>query len=432
MIAVFFPIVALLGVLVCTQRSLGLGFVAVFAVGYFHGVIRANYLGPYTTFLFDFGLLGLYSGFFFGRPAESAGIWKTPLGIWISVLIAWPALLVMIPINDYLVQLVALRATVWFLPAMLVASRLRAADLTVMSRGLAILNSLALAVGVYLYGNGVELLYPENAVTQVIYMSKDIGEQGFYRIPSTFLSAHAYGGTMLFTLPFLLDRLFGRGTGPVDRGLMAAGVVAALGGILMCAARQPAVVFVLCTLIVWAVTRFNLAVGAVAVSLAAGTILYATTDERLQRITTLDDTELVSDRMRNSANASFLQLLIDYPLGAGMGSSVGTSIPFFLADRAPDAIGLENEYSRIHIDQGLVGLGLWLVFILWLLRRPPPLRLGVPWGLGMMLMFALCSTNWATAFIGAGTLSSIPASVLLLVQMGILIQARTLTRTAKT
>jgi hypothetical protein len=35
------------------MRSLGLGFVGLFAVGDFNGVIRANYLSVLTTFMFD-------------------------------------------------------------------------------------------------------------------------------------------------------------------------------------------------------------------------------------------------------------------------------------------------------------------------------------------------------------------------------------------
>jgi hypothetical protein len=107
-----------------------------------------------------------------------------------------------------------------------------------------------------------------------------------------------------------------------------------------------------------------------------------------------------------------------------MGSSVGTSIPYFLAGRAPRAIGLENEYSRILVDQGLFGLGLWVAFLVWLLHRPPPVRFAVPWGFGVVLMFALVLTNWGTAFIGSGTLSAIPGSVLLLTQMGVLLRVR--------
>jgi hypothetical protein len=114
----------------------------------------------------------------------------------------------------------------------------------------------------------------------------------------------------------------------------------------------------------------------------------------------------------------------DYPAGAGMGSSAGTSIPYFLADRAPVAIGLENEYSRILVDQGVVGLALWLAFLIWLLHRPPPLRLDVPWGIGVVFMFSLVLSNWLTAFIGTGSLSAVPGSALLLTQMGVLARVR--------
>ena len=98
------------------------------------------------------------------------------------------------------------------------------------------LNLVALAVGVYIYLYGVEVLYPVNAITQIIYNSKDVAGYKFHRVPSSFLSAHAYGGTMLHTLPFLLDRLAGVTVRLLDRCLALAGVVAAAGGLLMCGA----------------------------------------------------------------------------------------------------------------------------------------------------------------------------------------------------
>jgi len=422
-----FPLLAFLGVLVLTLRSIGLGLLGVFAVGYFNGVVRANYLSVYTTFMFDFALLGLYVGFLAGWPRETAEAFRNPAGRWVLLLAIWPVLLTLVPVNDFLVQLVALRATVWFLPALLVASRLRASGLVVIARGLAVLNLVALAGGIYVYRYGVEALYPRNAVTLIIYMSKDVGGFEYYRIPSFFLSAQAYGGAMLFSFPFLLDRVFGRGVGLLDRLLAAAGVAAAVGGILLCAARLPIVLFGVMMLIAWVVARLHLGIGALAVGLSAIGVVVAGTDERLQRATTLEDTEYVSERVQGSANASFVELMRDYPAGAGMGSSFGTSIPYFLADRAPVAIGLENEYSRILVDQGLVGLGLWLVFLGWHLHRPPPARLDVPWGLGIVFMYALVTTNWLTAFIGAGTLSSVPGSVLLLTQMGVLVRVREVT-----
>ena len=60
MISALIPVAAFSITLLATRRSLGWGVLAVFGVGYFSGVIRANFLSPYTTFMFDFGLLGLY------------------------------------------------------------------------------------------------------------------------------------------------------------------------------------------------------------------------------------------------------------------------------------------------------------------------------------------------------------------------------------
>jgi hypothetical protein len=427
MIPLLVPLGAFLGVLFLTLRSIGLGFVGVLAVGYVYGVVRANLISIQTTFMFDAGLLGLYLGFFAGRSQDAVEVFNTTAGHWVLALILWPALLCVFPVNDFLVQLVALRATVWFLPVLLVASRMRSGDLTVLARGLAVLNLVALAGGIYVYQFGVESLYPKNAVTEIIYQSKDVGGNEYYRIPSIFITAHVYGGAMLFTLPFLLDRLFGREVGLPDRALAAAGVAAAVGGILMCAARQPLVMFMVAALVALLFTRLNPIVTLVTVVFGAAVVLVASTDERLQRVTTLTETEFVSERIRGSANESFFELMADYPVGAGMGSSAGTSIPYFLADRAPVAIGLENEYSRVLVDQGLIGLGLWVAFLVWLLYRPPPLRLSTPWGTGVILMYALVLTNWATAFIGTGTLSAVPGAVMILIQMGILVRVREVT-----
>jgi hypothetical protein len=293
-----------------------------------------------------------------------------------------------------------------------------------MARGLAGLNVVALAAGLYTFAYGVEALYPENAVTYIIYASKDVAEFTYHRVPSIFLSAAAYGGAMLFSLPLLLDRTFGAGVGIADRVLAAAGAAAAIGGVLLCASRSPVVMTVLAALIAWAVTRFDLRIGLVAAGLVVAGGVVALTSDRLQRVASLEDPEVVSDRVRGSMDDSFLDLLSDYPLGAGMGSSAGTSIPYFLGDRAPKAVGLENEYCRIMVDQGWIGLVAWCVFLGWLLGRPPPVLLHSSWGLGVVLMYALLLTNWGTAFLGTGTLSSVPSSVMMLAQMGVLIRIR--------
>jgi hypothetical protein len=419
----FFPVVAFLVTFAAVFWSLGRGFVAMLAVGYICGVIRANYLGLYTTFMFDAGVLGLYLGFLVKRSQEGQAE-RSAAVPFVVFLIAWPALLTLLPINHYLVQLVALRATVWYLPVLLVALRLRAPDLVLMTRGLAILNLVALAGGVYLFRYGIETLYPMNPVTVIIYKSNDVtGANKFHRIPSFFLSAHAYGGTMLLTLPLLVGRLAAPRVRLLERLLAAAGVVAAVGGIVICGARTPVALLAAAGLVAWGLSRFSISLGLGMAIVLWGAIEFASTNERFQRAASLTDTKVVADRVAFSGNASFLDLLFDYPMGAGMGSAVGTNIPYFLAHLAPKAVGMENEYARILIDQGCVGLGGWLAFVVWLFIRPPPRRAS-PWRLTLLLMYSLCLIHWLTAFMGAGMLVAVPLAVLLLTQMGVLAAVR--------
>ncbi len=418
------PLVAFALVLLACARSLGWGLSAVVAVGYLNGVVRANVLGVFSTFMFDAGLLGLYVGFLVFYTRQAVTVFRGTTGLFVLLLTAWPAVLSVVPVNDVLVQLVALRGTVWFLPVVLIATRLTDADLTAVTRTLGGMNLVALAVAGYEFQFGIEAIFPRNAVTELMYRSGDVAGGTAFRIPSTFMNAHSYGGAMVFTLPFFLGGLCNRGSRLPDRILAVCGLLAAVGGLLLCAARSPIVVLAVATLIAWVFSRFNIWFGLVVVVLTVAAAGLASTSERLQRAATLDDTQMVSDRVAGSVNLSFLDILVDYPLGAGMGSSVGTSIPFFLADRAPEQVGLENEFSRITVDQGWIGLGLWLTFIVWVLLRPPPPQWNTPWQLGRVLMFALVLSTWGTAYIGTGALAAIPQSVLMLAQMGILAAGR--------
>jgi hypothetical protein len=146
-------------------------------------------------------------------------------------------------------------------------------------------------------------------------------------------------------------------------------------------------------------------------------------NERLQRFTTLSDTELVTSRVTASVNASLVDLLVDYPLGAGLGSASGTSIPYFLQDLVDSQIGLENEYARIAMELSPIGLVLWVAFIVWTVTRRAP-HLSRDWLLGANIMRAFVLVSWGTAFIGTGMLTSVPSTVLLLLQMGILGRSR--------
>ena len=44
-------------------------------------------------------------------------------------------------------------------------------------------------------------------------------------------------------------------------------------------------------------------------------------------------------------------------------------MPYFLKDEILEPVAAENEYIRIMLEEGILGLGLWIVFILWLLTR---------------------------------------------------------------
>lgn len=414
-----YPLIALGLCFIATRRSLGAGLAVLFAIGYFNGIIRANVVSMYTTFMFDAALLGMYAAVFVEHSQAAKSLASAAAGKWISVLIIWALIITVIPQNDMLVQFVAFRATAWFLPIIWIGCRLTAADMLLLALSLAGLNLIALVFGVYEYFFGVESLYPVNSVTQIIYKSAASG--GFLRIPSTFLNAHGYGGTMICSLPFLLGRLIdGRGR-QLERFWLLAGIAAAFGGILLCSARQPLVVAGLVMLITWFLTKFSfrMTIGIVATFLAMALLVAG--NERLQRITTLKDTDRLVFRVYSSMNENFLDLFVNYPFGAGMGSSAGTSIPYFLAGKAPKAIGLENEYCRILVDQGWIGLFLWLAFIGWV-HIPLPKRSGQKeFGSTVLVMYAMTLTTWATATIGTGLLASVPSTAMLLTQMGCVI-----------
>ena len=73
---------------------------------------------------------------------------------------------------------------------------------------------------------------------------------------------------------------------------------------------------------------------------------------------------MVSERIGESVNDSFFDVISQHPLGRGLAGG-GTSIPYFLReDREPAQI-IENEYARIALEQGLPGLMIWLLFLVW-------------------------------------------------------------------
>src|SRR5207253_4063952 len=73
--------------------------------------------------------------------------------------------------------------------------------------------------------------------------------------------------------------------------------------------------------------------------------------------------------------------------------------------------------SRIGIEQGLVGLGLWIAFLGWFFMRTAIYR-GPSVGLHYSLTAFYLLLMWGFAWLGAGMLTSIPCTAMLLFQMG--------------
>jgi hypothetical protein len=401
-------------------RSLGAGLAVVLTVGYVYGMVRAVVFDGFSHFMFDAAMAGLYVSHFSRPDAWAPPPGAKPLFQWAVCLMGWPFVALLIglalPVHP-LIQLVGLRAAVWFLPFLLMGVQLTPRDVTAITRTLAVLNLVALAFGVGEYVLGIEAFLPRNAATALIYQSKDVGAFQYHRIPSTFVASAAYGGVMVATCPLLAGRWTTSGLPLWEKVLLTAALFAAAVGVFLCGSRTPVVLMLV--LAAYTVYQLKLRLGylALVVVLGVGVAYVVSGSQRLQRFTTLEDTEEVSGRIQGSVNVGVLDLFIDYPLGAGLGSAFGTSVPSFLRHLAPESIGAENEYARIGVEQGLVGVCLWVSFLVWFFTRRAASRAA-----SAQLSYRLCRLflllAWGGACLGTGMLTSIPGTCLVLLFMG--------------
>jgi hypothetical protein len=404
------------------RRQLWAGFVAALAVGYFYGILRANIPQPASHFIFDTGALGLYLALLIRAysPAQKYKVRK--LMPWVLCLTVWPTLLFFVPIQNPLIQLVGLRGQIFFLPFLLIGAQLERDDANKIAVSVAVLNTIVLVFALLELKFGISRFYPSNAmVDDIIYISavRLRGGDLVTRIPATFTSSAAYGGNMLASLPFLLGGLAQERRVPWRRNLLLAGTGVSAVGVFLAASRTAAVILFALFLMFGCVTFWRRLRsmpwgGWLAMLLGLAWLVYSV--PRLQRFVELQDTSYVKTRIGYSVNGSFLQLMKDYPLGNGLGCC-GTSMPYFLHGEVRNSVGLENEYARIMLEQGVPGLALWLVFIVWLLTRPAPRR-SEPWYVGRWLARFLGAISFATAPMGLGMLTAIPQTASLLVLCG--------------
>ena len=413
MISIALCLVAMASTYLAARRSLGMGCGVLLAVGYVYGIVRANQLDGFSHLLFDAGLLGLYAARLFNGLPMSERLRLDELRLWLMVLIGWPIVLFLVPQQDILVEVVGLRGNVLMLPCLLIGARFTRDDVYELAHWVAVLNLAAGAVAAVEFVIGIQPFFPRNAVTEIIYKSGDVAGFTAYRIPSTFTSAHAYGGMMVTTLPLLIGAWMqkARYSGP----LFGAAIVVSALGVFVAAARLPVVLMFLVTGAALFSGRVKIGHKArwafVAIIVAWG----VSGQERLQRFTTLQDSDLVAERVSGSVNMGFFNLAARYPLGNGLGGG-GTSIPYFFQDRVRNSVGMENEYARIALEQGIPGVIVWTLFLVWLFTRNP--LVDESWFLGRRLMKVAGAGAFATGLLGTGLLTSIPGTALLLLTMG--------------
>jgi hypothetical protein len=406
------------GVLWAGTRSLKHGLAAVIVVGYAYGIVRANVVHTLTHLLFDGAVVALYLSQFFSRVSPESRRKEQDLRVWLILLIGWPTLLfALFPGDAPLVELVGWRANVFLLPLLLLGARLDREDVYDVARLLAVLNIGAALLGAAEFTLGVGRFFPENELTEIIFRSRDIVGRTAFRIPSSFANGHAYAGTMVVTLPLLI----GGWVQNRDRRwhlIFGVAIVASLLGVFMAAARVHTVVAGLIILVatfaggMGLTQRFRWAIALATVVWVVGG------DVRLQRFTTLTDTDMVAERVAGSFNESFIDVVSEYPLGNGLASG-GTSIPYFLRDersRKSNPV-LENEYARIVLELGWPGLLLWLGFIAWILSRRSR-RVAPEWMLARRLVWVVCAALFASGLIGVGMFTAVPQTMLMLLVAG--------------
>ena len=94
----------------------------------------------------------------------------------------------------------------------------------------------------------------------------------------------------------------------------------------------------------------------------------------------------------------------------------GTSIPYFLRDQILEPVAAENEYIRIMLEEGVLGVCIWIAFIIWLLTRQSAMDIEV--APGRKLARFVTMSYFVLACLGTGMLTSVPQTSLMLAAAG--------------
>lgn len=414
---------ALLACLAAGRRSLLSGLCVLMTVGYGYGIVRANVPQPAMHFVFDAGVAGLYVALFTRGATPAQWSRLKVVQPWLTLLIGWPVVLFFLPVQDPWIQLVGLRAQIYFLGFVLIGAMLEPEDCYGLARWFAVINMIAFGFAVAEYFAGVPKFYPRNANTLIIYASNDVLRNGSaYRIPATFVNSAAFSGMMVGTMPLLLGAWNQRRVGWMHFYLLSAAIAVSGLGVFMGASRSQAAILILMLGGAFILGHLSVKVivrSAIAVACVGWIVLH---NPRMQRVMTLQNTDYVEQRIGISVNESFIDALVDYPMGNGLGGG-GTSVPFFLLDRLHDPVTIENEYGRILLEQGIPGLLIWIGFLLWVVTSPLPQR-NDGWRLLLRLLRVYLAICFVLASTGTGFLTAIPGTALWLLFVGLITTAR--------
>jgi len=407
-------LVAFAACFIAGRRSLVTGLVTLLAIGYVYGITRANIPETSAHFIFDAGVVGLYAAQVFHRLTAPEKYRVEKLKPWLELLIVWPLLVFFMPVQNWLIQVVGLRGSIFLLPFIFFGARLDGGDRYRLALWLAAFNIAVLILAGIEYFNGIESFFPHNQMTELIYKSNDLAGRTAYRIPASFANAHAYGGTMVVGLPLLAGAAIQKRLRGFHLLLLILGIAAAMLGVLMSAARTHFIAAAIVTIVATFSlrSRIGYAFGWLLLIVAIGWMVSG--EERLQRFTQLQDTDAVVERLSGSVNMEFFEIAAQYPFGNGLGGG-GTSIPYFLRGEIRNPVGMENEYARIMLEQGVVGLVFWVAFIVWIFTRR---NANDSWYLGRRLAKVACVVFFISALTGTGLLTSIPQTAVFLLLVG--------------
>lgn len=418
MTGTLFCLFSLVSCAIVAYSSLNLGISILIAWGYFYGMIKAHYISSNGLFVFDAATVGFYLGVLLNPPRAELRDRYAHVFKWFLLLMLWPVFMAVLPIQHYLVQFIGLRGNIFWIPMILIGCVLDRRGKASVAYCLAIMNCVAFLFALGEFFIGVDAFVPENDATYIIHNSKDVAG-GSKRIPSTFANAHSYSLFMVATIPWILGEVLGREKirfGKIlGMPILLGGLFSALLGIFIAGPRQPVVVLGLMLVLLVLTGRVNITLIILSGILGLIVAYFVAQEERMQRFTELQDIEAVQDRIMSSVHMGFFEILLDYPMGNGMGAG-GTSLPSFAQALVNRNVGMENEYSRILLEQGLPGLILFLAFVLWLLFRKMAKDDFDIQTKQYLKIYSLVS--FATSVIGLGLMVSVPSTCVLLLGVG--------------